>query len=67
MEGSAQSGDVAWGRGSLGNVVEMDGILASKVKFLLQVLLSDLYIAQGHADIFVPQQLHESRQADAEA
>jgi hypothetical protein len=28
--------------------------------------LDDLDIAQGHADIFVPELLHESRKADAQ-
>src|ERR1700719_2534814 len=37
--------------GELGNVEKMSGILASKAKFPLQVLLSDLYIAQGHANV----------------
>jgi hypothetical protein len=30
-------------------------------------VLSNLHVAQGHADVFVPEQLHESRKADAEA
>jgi hypothetical protein len=34
------------------------------VKFALQVLLSDLQIAQSHADVFVPQQLHEGGKTD---
>jgi hypothetical protein len=42
-------------------------VLASKLKLALQVLLSDFEIEQGHVDIFVPQQLHEGRQADAQA
>jgi hypothetical protein len=29
--------------------------------------LSNLDIAQGHANVFVPEQLHESGKADAEA
>jgi hypothetical protein len=37
------------------------------VKFSLYVELHHLHIAQGHVDTFVPQQLHEDRQADAEA
>ena len=43
------------------------GLLASQVEFALQVSLGDLNITQSHADIFVPQQLHESRQTDAQA
>ena len=41
--------------------------LASELKLALQVLLSYLKIEQGHVDIFVSQQLHEGRQADAQA
>jgi hypothetical protein len=36
------------------------------VKFALEVLLEDLDIAQGHADVFVPEQLHQSRRTDAQ-
>jgi len=35
------------------------------VEFALQVRLDDLDIAQGHADVFVPEQLREGRKADA--
>jgi hypothetical protein len=47
--------------------VALDGVLAGEVKLALQVLLSDFEIEQGHVDIFVSQQLHEGRQADAQA
>jgi hypothetical protein len=49
------------------NEMERSGFLPSAVKFALQILLRDLDIVQGHADIFVSQQLHESGQTDAEA
>jgi len=41
-------------------------VLACAMELALQILLGDLEVAQGHADVFVPQQLHESREADAE-
>ena len=41
-------------------------ILAGLVEFALQVLLGDLHIPQGHADVFVTEQLHERREADPE-
>jgi hypothetical protein len=41
-------------------------ILTCQVEFALQVRLDDLDIAQGHADVFVPERLHESRKADAQ-
>ena len=53
-------------KGKLRNGVEYDRVLTGAVKFTLQVELDDSYIAQGHADIFVPQHLHECRQADPE-
>ena len=56
-----------WGERKLGYEVQLRRVQAGAVKFALQVLLSDLYITQGHADVFVSQQLHESGQADAEA
>lgn len=45
----------------------LGSILASQMEFALQVLLSDLQIAESHADVFVTEQLHECGQADAEA
>ena len=42
-------------------------ILAGLVVFALQILLSDLHIAQGHADIFVAEQAHQGREADSKA
>jgi hypothetical protein len=36
------------------------------VELALQILLGDLEIAQGHADVFVPQELHESGKTDTE-
>src|ERR1039458_54199 len=37
------------------------GVEAPSVELALPVLLCDLHIAQGHTDIVVTQQLHESR------
>jgi len=47
-----------------GNEMTLCRALAGEVKFALQVLLSDLQIAQSHADVFVPQQLHEGGKTD---
>ncbi len=44
----------------------MGSILASLVEFALQVLLGDLHIPQGPVDVFVAEQLHESRKANSE-
>jgi hypothetical protein len=41
-------------------------VLAGDVKFSLQVLLSDLQIPQGHADVFVSEQLHKGGKTDAQ-
>src|SRR6516225_10496878 len=67
----AQSSEVGllWrsgGDGELGNQVEGSGILTSAVKFTLYVELRHFHIAQGHADVFVPEQLHEHGEANAE-
>ena len=45
---------------------ELGRVVAGQMELALQVLLSDFEIAQGHADIFVTEQLHEGGQADAE-
>ncbi len=42
-------------------------IAASGVELALQVLLGDLYITQGHADVFVTEQLHQSGKTDTQA
>jgi len=41
-------------------------VLAGRVVFALQVLLGDLHIAQGHADVFVAQQFPQHWEADPE-
>ena len=70
-EGAADAWKIRRGIGGtvrqweFGNGVALDGVLAGEVKLALQVLLSDFEIEQGHVDIFVSQQLHEGRQADA--
>jgi len=38
-----------------GQTMRMSCILTGLVEFALQVLLSDFHVAQGHADIFVPE------------
>jgi hypothetical protein len=45
----------------------LGGALAGGVELSLQVLLGDLHVAQGRADVFVAEQLHQSGEADAEA
>jgi len=50
-----------------GNGMERRSALTGAVKFALQILLRDVEIPEGHADIFVSQQLHESGQTDTEA
>jgi len=57
--------------GAIGNredgyEVRMCGMLARSMKLALQVLLGDMHVAQGHADVFVAQQPHQSGKADAE-
>ena len=47
--------------------MRMSGILASQMKFALQIRLGDFRIAQGHTDIFVAEQLHESGKANSES
>ena len=45
----------------------LGGIVASGVELALKILLRDLHVAHGHADVVVPQQSHESGKADTEA
>ena len=49
-----------------GQTMRMGSILAGLVEFALQVLLGDLHIPHGHADVFVAEQLHQRREADSE-
>jgi hypothetical protein len=58
-EGLPDSGKIGGG-GGVGNgegrrAMRLSRILAGSVELALQVLLRDLDIAQGHADILVPQ------------
>ena len=53
------------GEREFGDEVVLGSGLAGAVKFTLQVLLGDLDVAQGHANIFVAQQEHESGKTDA--
>ena len=45
----------------------LGGVLASCVELLLQILLRDLDVAHGNADVLVSQHLHQSGETDAEA
>ena len=57
----------AVGNGQNGSLMRPSRVLASRVEFALQIVLGDLHVAHGHANIFVPQQLHQSGKADTEA
>ena len=52
--------------GKRGQRMALCRILADLVELSLQVLVSDLDIAQGHTDVFVSEQLHQSGKADAQ-
>ena len=54
------------GSSKRGQTMRMGDILAGLMEFALQILLSDLHISQGHADVFVAEQLHQGRKADPE-
>jgi len=47
--------------------MRLGSMLASRVELALQILLSDLHVAHGHANIVVAQQSHESGKADTKA
>src|SRR5260370_27699916 len=47
--------------------MRLGGTVASRVELALQILLRDLHIAHGHADITVSEQLHESGKTNTEA
>ena len=57
----------AVGNGQNGRLMRPGRVLASLVELALQILLRDLHVAHGHADIVVSQQFHESGEADTEA
>ena len=67
----ADSGKVGvvggWGNAERGQAMRLSRVLADLVEFALQVLLCDLHIPQGHADVFVAEQLHQCWETDAEA
>ncbi len=50
-----------------GKMVWLGRMLASEVELALEVHLGQLHIPQGHANVVVPQQLHQGRKTDAEA
>ena len=63
------NGGEAGGAGVFGNRKRRHAVrwvLASTVELALQIWLGDLEITQGHADVFVPQSLHESGKTDTE-
>ena len=62
--GEASNGDV-FGKRERGHTMELGCILTCLMEFALQILLSDEHIAQGHADVFVPEQFHEGWKANA--
>src|SRR5256885_16345460 len=47
--------------------MKLHGILPGEMELMLQVSLRDLDVSHGHADIFMSEQSHECRKADAEA
>ena len=59
-------GGGAVSRKQLRDEVTLRGVLQGEVKLALEVLLSDLDIAQSHGDSFVSEQLHQCGKADAE-
>jgi len=60
-------GGGAVGRKQLRDRVALRGVLQGEVILALEVLLSDLDIAQSHGNRFVSEQLHQGGKADAEA
>ena len=54
------------GNRELGHHVTGGSILLSALKFSLDIQLRHLHIAKGHVDVFVAEQLHKRRQADAQ-
>src|SRR5205809_79179 len=51
----------------VGNVVAVGSVLASQMKLTLEIDLSHGDVAQGHADIFMTEQVHERGKRDAQA
>ena len=47
--------------------MRLGSILAGKMEFALQVFLSNLQIAEGHADVFLAERLHKHGQANVQA
>jgi hypothetical protein len=70
-EGLPDGWDIGAGRGvgeeERGQAMGLSRVLPRPVELALEVWLGDLDVPQGHADIFVSQQLHESGKTDAEA
>lgn len=63
--GEASTGDV-FGECECGHPMEIGCMPTGLMEFALQVLLGDEHISQGHADVFVPEQLHESWKTNPE-
>ena len=55
------------GKGERRQAMRLGRIAASGEELALQVQLRDLDVAQGHADIFVAKQAHQSGKTDTEA
>ena len=50
-----------------GNLVNLGHMLTRQVELALQIGLDDLHIPQGHADVVVAEQLHQSGKTDTQA
>ena len=50
-----------------GNLVGLGGVVAGEMELALEIGLGHLDISHSHADVAVPQQLHEGGKTDAEA
>ena len=58
---------VIWRDREVGDVVAVGCVLAGHMKLALEIDLSHGDVAQGHADIFMTEQVHERGKRDAEA
>ena len=54
------------GMGSARDAVQFGHVFTNQVELTLQILLGDLNITQGHADVFMSEELHEDGQTDAQ-
>jgi len=63
--GCSQRG--VWRERQVGDGVDLWCVLAGQMKLALEIDLGNRDIAQGHADIFVTEQVHERGKRDAQA